>query len=125
MKSSPKRGSRKFKSLECQTQISKQNTVLSITTTTFDVISSSHSSHLQCCAPVPLGRGRGKGGECNGSPPIVRRFDLVNANYPVRCCKRLFQVFKFDILITNFNPPCTIIPRRFAIFCYQLSKSII
>jgi len=44
------------------------------------------------------------------SPPIIRRFNFVNTNNPVRCCKGLFQIFQFDILVSNFNPPGTIIP---------------
>lgn len=48
--------------------------------------------------------------QCSILPPIIRWFDLVNTNNPIRCCECLLQVFEFDILISNFNPPCTIIP---------------
>lgn len=44
------------------------------------------------------------------SPPIVGWFNFVYPNYPVRCGECLFQVFKFHIFISDFDPPCSIIP---------------
>jgi hypothetical protein len=46
------------------------------------------------------------------SPPVIWWLDLVNTNNPIRCRKCLFQVFKFNVLISNFDPPCSIIPAK-------------
>lgn len=102
MEETPKFGPRKFKSLECY----KLNLLLII----FYFYGQIYLSRIKIAVQQP--NPFSSSVEWEISPPVIWWLDLVNTNNPIRCRKCLFQVFKFNVLVSNFDPPCSIIPAK-------------